>query len=88
MDPSSVIRREYVSVIVETKDGRIFTGLPTARSDIAITLVDAKAERQEIPAVQIEQLQDSPLSLMPENLYRQFSPQQLRDLFAFLQSSP
>lgn len=88
VDPSSVIRREYVSVIVETKDGRIFTGLPTARSDTAITLVDAKAERQEIPAAQIEQLQDSPLSLMPENLYRQFSPQQLRDLFAFLQSSP
>ena len=88
VDPSSTIRREYVSVVVQTKDGRIFSGLPIARSDAALTLADAKAERQEIPVAQIELLQDSPLSLMPENLYLQFSPQQLRDLFAFLQSNP
>lgn len=85
VDPSSVIRREYVSVVVQTKDGRVLTGLPAGRSDSMLTLLDPKGNRQEIAADQIEDLQDSPVSLMPENLYREFTPQQLRDLFAFLQ---
>jgi putative membrane-bound dehydrogenase-like protein len=85
VDPSSVIRREYVSVVVQTTDGRILTGLPAARTDSMLTLLDPKGNRQEIPADQIEELQDSPVSLMPENLYREFTPQQLRDLFAYLQ---
>ncbi|MFM8477119.1 MAG: c-type cytochrome, partial [Planctomycetaceae bacterium] len=85
VDPSSVIRREYVSVVVQTKDGRVLTGLPASRNDSMLTLLDPKGNRQEIAADQIEDLQDSPVSLMPENLYREFTPQQLRDLFAFLQ---
>lgn len=88
VDPSSVIRKEYVAVVVETNAGRTLSGLPVARSDSALTLVDAKGERQELPLSDIAELRDSPVSLMPENLYRQFTPQQLRDLFAYLQRAP
>ena len=35
----------------------------------------------------IEEITESPVSLMPENLYRQLSPQDIRDLFAWLQSN-
>jgi putative membrane-bound dehydrogenase-like protein len=88
VDPSSVIRKEYVAVVVETNAGRTLSGLPVARSDSTLTLVDAKGERQEWPLAEIADLRDSPVSLMPENLYRQFTPQQLRDLFAYLQRVP
>jgi putative heme-binding domain-containing protein len=59
--------------------------MPIARTDAAITLADAKGQKQEIPTSEIEEINDSPLSLMPDDLYRQFKPQELRDLFAFLQ---
>ena len=36
----------------------------------------------------MEELKESDVSLMPESLYKEFSPQQLRDLFRFLQSEP
>jgi putative heme-binding domain-containing protein len=85
VDPSSVIRKEYVSVVVNTKSGRVISGMPIARSDGAITLADAKGQKQEIPTGEIEEINDSPLSLMPDDLYRQLKPQELRDLFAFLQ---
>lgn len=85
VDPSSVIRKEYVSVVVNTKSGRVLTGMPIARTDAAITLADAKGQKQEIPTGEIEEINDSPLSLMPDDLYRQFKPQELRELFAFLQ---
>jgi hypothetical protein len=36
----------------------------------------------------IEALVESPTSLMPENLLGPLKPQELRDLFAYLQSEP
>ena len=87
VDPSSVIRKEYVSLIVETRNGRVLTGLPVERTDAALTLVDAKGERQTVATADIEQVHESPRSLMPDELYRQFKPQELRDLFAYLQSA-
>jgi putative heme-binding domain-containing protein len=88
VDPGSVIRREYVSVVVQTKSGRVLTGLPISRSESLLVLADSKGERQEIATAEIEELSESGVSLMPEELYRQLKPQQLRDLFAYLMSVP
>ncbi|MFO1004448.1 MAG: PVC-type heme-binding CxxCH protein [Planctomycetaceae bacterium] len=88
VDPSSVIRKEYVSLVVQTTGGRVLTGLPIERTDAAVTLVDSKGEKQIVPTSEIDELHESPVSLMPDNLYRQFTPQQLRDLFAYLQAKP
>ena len=85
VDPSSVIRKEFVSVIIQTTTGRVLTGLPIVRDDASITLVDSKGERQIIPNNEIDELHESPTSLMPEDLYRQLKPQELRDLFSYLQ---
>lgn len=87
VDPSSVIRKEYVSVVVVTKDGRIITGLPTAQNEAGVTLVNAKNEPIVIPNAEIDELHESPVSIMPADLYRQLKPQELRDLFAWLQRS-
>jgi putative heme-binding domain-containing protein len=87
VDPDAVIRKEYVSLIVRTTDGRLLTGVPVAREDSAIVLADGKTEQPVRVAVsEVDELHESPVSLMPADLYRQFDPQQLRDLFHFLQS--
>ncbi|MDZ4683814.1 MAG: c-type cytochrome, partial [Planctomycetaceae bacterium] len=88
VDSSSVIRKEFVSVVVETVDGRVLTGLAVSRDDAGVTLVDAKNQRTTIAASEIAALRESEVSLMPDDLYRQLKPQELRDLFAYLQSSP
>ena len=72
-------------MIVVTKDGRVLTGLPTARNEAGVTLVNAKNEPVVIPTGEIDELHESPISMMPVDLYRQLAPQDLRDLFAFLQ---
>ena len=87
VDPNSVIRKEFVSVVIQTTGGRVLTGFPIARTDASLTLADAKGDKQEIATSEIDVLHESPVSLMPDNLYRQMSPQQLRDLFAYLQST-
>ena len=34
---------------------------------------------------EVQELKESDVSLMPESLYKELSPEQLRDLFSFLQ---
>jgi hypothetical protein len=36
----------------------------------------------------IEEMKESDVSIMPESLYKEFNPEQLRDLFGFLQAEP
>lgn len=85
IDPNLAIRKEYVSVIVQTTSGQVLTGLAIERSDASLILVDAQGEKQTIALAEIEDLHDSSVSLMPENLYKQLQPAELRDLFAYLQ---
>ncbi len=86
VDPSAVIRKEYTSYIIQTTDGRVLTGLMANQGPGSFTLLTAKNERITIPRVQIESIQESSVSVMPENLLRTLKPQELRDLFRYLQS--
>jgi putative membrane-bound dehydrogenase-like protein len=86
VDPSSVIRKEFVSVVVQTTDGRVETGLAVARDDNGLTIVTPKNERKSFSAGEIEEVRESSVSHMPDTLYRQLKPQELRDLFSWLQS--
>jgi putative membrane-bound dehydrogenase-like protein len=86
VDPSALIRKEHASYVVQTTDGRILTGLMANQTPGSITLVTAKNERTTLAREKVESIQESPVSLMPENLLRQLKPQELRDLFRYLQS--
>ncbi|MEX2115180.1 MAG: PVC-type heme-binding CxxCH protein [Pirellulales bacterium] len=86
VDPSAVVRREYLSYVAQTNEGRVLTGLVVEQSLGSITLLDAKNQRTLVPRDRIETLTESPSSLMPENILGPLQPQELRDLFAYLQS--
>ena len=87
MDPSAIIRKEYVTYIASTSDGRILTGLLVEHTAAGVTLLAAKAEKLTIAASNLDQLRESEVSLMPENVLKKLTPQELRDLFAYLQAN-
>jgi putative membrane-bound dehydrogenase-like protein len=84
VDPSVVIRKEFLSHIVQMRDGRVLNGLIVERDDVGLTLANAKNERVTLAVADIEELRESPVSLMPDDQYKQLKPQELRDLFAYL----
>lgn len=86
VDPSAQVRKEFMRYNVLSDDGRIATGLLVEDSDAAVTLLTEKNERVTIARDEIEQIEPSQLSLMPEDILKPLRPQQVRDLFAYMQS--
>ena len=85
VDPSGTVRKEYQSYNVATKDGRVLSGLIAEQTPEAIVLRDARGQRTRVAVADVQELKESDVSLMPESLYKELSPEQLRDLFSFLQ---
>src|SRR5262249_47905923 len=85
VDPSAVIRKEYLGYNVQTRDGRLLTRLMAEQTPNGVPRLGANNERTTIARAQIEAVQESPVSLMPENLLKDLKPQELRDLFSYLQ---
>jgi putative heme-binding domain-containing protein len=88
VDPSGVVRKEYQAYNVVTKGGRVLSGLIVEEAPEALVLRDGKGLRSRVARADIEEIKEMDVSLMPESLYKEFSPGQLRDLFSFLQREP
>jgi putative heme-binding domain-containing protein len=87
VDPSAVVRKEYIAQEVEMADGRVLSGVIAEQSGGNFTLLSANGERSVVPQAQVKSLRESALSLMPEDLVKPLKPQELRDLFSYLQST-
>lgn len=85
VDPSAVVRREYLSYVAETTSGQVVTGLLAEEDAARWVLVDAKGERRVLARDEVAALQPATASLMPERIWEAMTPEELRDLFAFLQ---
>ena len=86
VDPGVQIRKEYLSHVVVTVDGRVVSGLLVEESAAGVTVLNVKNERTAIARDDIEEIQISPVSLMPEKILKPLQPQQVRDLFHYLRS--
>jgi len=86
LNPSRKIDPKYLTYIVETTAGRVFTGLLVSRTDKQVVLRNAKNEQTVIPADEVEELVTQRKSLMPELLLKDMTAQQVADLLAFLAS--
>ncbi|MGZ8901879.1 MAG: c-type cytochrome, partial [Limisphaerales bacterium] len=85
--PDAEIYAGYENYEVETKAGEQFNGLLVEENDSTIMLVRALGERMSIPRADIARLRTSASSLMPAELEKAMTRQELADLLAFLRSS-
>lgn len=85
VDPSAVIRKEYLNYNLKTKDGRTITGSVIEESAASITLANVANERTTVARETIASMEDSGISLMPEGLLHPMTPQDRRDLFSYIQ---
>jgi putative heme-binding domain-containing protein len=85
--PSAEIREGYSTYVVLTMDGRALTGTLAEQDSQTVTLKTADSSVVTIPRADIEEMDMSKQSMMPEGLLKSYSDQELRDLFAYLRMS-
>ncbi len=85
VDPNAVIPNDYRTSNIETKDDRSITGVVTKQDDVALTVVTAN-ETLVIPRNELKSVTQTELSMMPEGLLQAITPDEVRDLLAYLRS--
>jgi len=86
IDPSAQVAENYRLSIVQLDSGRMVSGIILHRT--AHTLdVQTATEVLKINREDVEDMQASDLSIMPEQIFNTLTDEQVRDLIAYLQSS-
>ena len=86
--PSAEIREGYETATALLADGSVLTGLLVRQTDAAVELKDVRGNVRTLPRGDLLDLSVGGTSLMPDGLLDQMGDQEVRDLFAYLESDP
>lgn len=86
-NPSAAINPDYISYQIALTDGNILTG-PVRTSGKMFHVGTSEGKETVIDASQIEVFQPANISIMPEDIEKKISPQDMNDLLAFLLTAP
>ena len=86
INPTAEIREGFESYNVLTNDGRVLSGFLFDQDNEIVVLRGVDGQNFSIARDDIDVMERSPKSLMPEGLLSKLTDQQIRDLFAFLQT--
>jgi putative heme-binding domain-containing protein len=84
--PSASFAREFRPYIVATDSGKVHTGIISRQTADAIHLRTADLAEIRIPRAAIEEIKESNTSIMPKGIDAALSPEELRDLLAYLRN--
>jgi putative heme-binding domain-containing protein len=82
--PSHVISDQYASKTVLTTDGKTYTGIVGAGAAGETVILQPDGRKIALLSDQIEEMQPSKLSAMPEGLINELSLEEISDLFTYL----
>jgi len=84
LEPSRRIEPKFAAYLARAKDGRILTGLVITRDAAGVVLRDAQNKEVALSASEIDELQPSLKSLMPDGQMGGLTAQQAADLLEYL----
>ncbi|MEQ8785156.1 MAG: HEAT repeat domain-containing protein [Pirellulaceae bacterium] len=84
LDPNREVNPEFVSYALVTTDGRTLSGMIAAETATSVTLRRAEGAADTVLRIDIELLQSTGLSLMPEGMEKEIDRQAMADLLAYL----
>jgi putative membrane-bound dehydrogenase-like protein len=87
LDPNRAVEQKYTAYVVVTADGRALSGLIKSETGNSITLAEPNGTEHVILRIDIEQMQATGKSFMPEGLEKDLSPQDLADVISFVQQA-
>ena len=84
LDPNREVNPQFVNYIVLTEDGRAMTGMIASESASSITLRRAENATDTVLRVDMDEMQSTGQSIMPEGLEKVISQQAMADIIDYL----
>jgi uncharacterized repeat protein (TIGR03806 family) len=84
LEPSKTIDPAFTTYLLETKDGKVISGLAVEKTATGVVIKDAQGKAVRVSNGEIERMVPQSRSLMPELLLRDLTAQQVADLLEFL----
>lgn len=86
LDPNREVDPKFIQYNIVTVDGLAHSGVVTAETASSVTLTGAERKTQTVPRADIDQMESTGLSLMPEGFERVIDARGMADLIAYLRS--
>ena len=86
LDPSRTIDPKFAAWLVETDEGKVFTGLLVRRNEDEIVIRDTQNKQLRFKTENVDGIFPQRKSVMPDRLLRDLTAQQAADLLAWLAS--
>jgi putative heme-binding domain-containing protein len=84
LDPNRNLDSRYVEYRAATKAGRTFAGLLSGETGASVSLLTQEGRQETIRRAELEALESTGRSLMPEGLEKDLSRQDLADVIAYV----
>ena len=86
LDPNREVKPQFLSYLVELKDGRQVSGMLTAETPTGFTVRRPDGKVEAVRRADVESLKSTGLSYMPEGLEKEIEVAAMADLLAYLNS--
>lgn len=86
LNPNQAIDSNYINYVVLTKGGKVLTGIIAAETASSITLKRAENQTEIVLRQEIDELESTGQSLMPEGLEKNITIPEMADLLSFLKN--
>jgi putative heme-binding domain-containing protein len=84
LDPNREVKPQFLAYVASTVDGLTVSGLIAAETANELTLRRADGSTLQVPRAEIESIQSTGMSFMPEGLEQQIDVQTMADVLAYL----
>lgn len=88
LDPNREVKPQFQAYVIATEDGRVTTGMIEAENANSLTVRRSDGTTVVIQRTQIDELNSTGVSFMPEGLEKQVDPQAMADLLQYLDTLP
>jgi putative heme-binding domain-containing protein len=86
LQPNRAVDGNYVAYVVTKTDGQVLNGVISAETSQAITLKQPGGMSVVVPRSEIDELQSTGKSLMPEGLERNIPPQEMAQIISYVKN--
>jgi putative heme-binding domain-containing protein len=86
LDPSQAVEARYLNFVAVTRDGVTISGLVQSETGTSVILIDQNGKPMSVLRADLETLQSTGKSMMPDGLEQGLKPQDLADIVQYIRT--